>query len=87
MRFSDWLRKGTQRKTTSLRRAASALTAPSTVAPPHQRAHARGRLAGAVGVARADDHRRALLGQARGKPEAERAGAPDDGDGIHGGGL
>ena len=74
---SDWLRNGTHRNTTSLASAAGPFSSPRTSALPAPLAHARGRLAGAVGVARADHDRHAGHREPQREPGAERAGAAD----------
>ena len=80
LRFSDWARKGTVRKTIGPRRAASSLTRPSTSAsgpPPAARPAAS---VGPLGAAGADHDRWPALRQAQRQAAAERAGAADDRD-------
>ena len=79
VRFSDWLRKGTVRNTIGPCLAASAFSMPRA-SPSLDPA---GRLLGAAGVARADDHGHPGAGPAGGQAEAERARAADDRDGLH----
>ena len=83
VRFSDWARNGTVRNTTGPRVAASAFSAPWTSAPSTCRAHLRGGLLRPAGVARADHHRVPGPGQAQRQAPAQRAGAADDGNGVH----
>ena len=81
LRFSDWARKGTVRKTISARRAASSLSSPSTWAPGTFSRSVCRRLLGTLRRARADRDRGAGPSPALGEAGAERAGAADDRDG------
>ena len=76
LRFSDWARKGTVRKTISPRFAASSLTQPLDLGAGDRLADPRRRLLGALGRARADhDRRRPACAQRSARP-APRAPVP-----------
>ena len=88
LRFSDWARKGTVRKTIGPRRAASSLTSPSAVGVGRRLQQPLHRLAGPLRASGPDHHRLAGAGQAQRQPPAQRPGAADDRNGLrHGGGV
>ena len=80
LRFSDWARKGTVRKTISARSRRLLVEQALDLGAGDGLADLRRRLLGALGRARADHDRRARLRPAQRQAGAEGAGAADDRD-------